>query len=95
MARFDVSFAVAATQVRGGCLFGNKVLGVGAHTFNPCMQMICDMNGQITFVSCPRITCNPGMEIIGYQPENNAKPYPLCCPQPICKPVYNEPYAQP
>ncbi|XP_028046306.2 uncharacterized protein LOC105838207 isoform X1 [Monomorium pharaonis] len=90
--------AEPATQIRGKCLFWDKLYDVGAYTFNPCMRMICDLNGQISFESCPTINCNPGMETIGFKGEDNSKPYPQCCPQPICKPsknviYYEDPHA--
>ncbi|XP_011164894.1 uncharacterized protein LOC105199454 [Solenopsis invicta] len=82
-----------ATQVRGGCLFGDKVFSVGAHTAPPCMRMICDMIGQISFEGCPRFTCNSLQRLIGYTDEDPSREYPYCCPQPICERRYpDQPY---
>ncbi|XP_071631352.1 uncharacterized protein [Temnothorax longispinosus] len=77
--------AYSATQVRGGCLFGNQVVSVGRHTTAPCMELVCDTHGQVTMVPCPSMACNPGEEVIGMMPERQGKPFPDCCAQPICK----------
>lgn len=36
--------------------------------------------------------CNPGMKVIGWQPETNDRPFPHCCPQPICEGHPFKPY---
>ncbi|XP_071553515.1 uncharacterized protein [Temnothorax nylanderi] len=78
--------AYSAKLVRGGCLFGgNDVVSVGKHTTTPCMELICDTDGQVTMASCPSRDCNPGQFVTGMTPERPDKSFPDCCAQPICK----------
>ncbi|KAL0133376.1 hypothetical protein PUN28_000843 [Cardiocondyla obscurior] len=74
----------SATQVFGQCLFGRVLLTPGEHTGRPCSKLICDNNGQITVETCPMMTSCRNGTAIGWRPEIEGLPYPLCCAHPIC-----------
>ncbi|KOC64229.1 hypothetical protein WH47_12531 [Habropoda laboriosa] len=68
-------------EVRGNCQYEGHNLTPGQHHVN-CQQITCNPDGTIQGVSCPAWMC--GGKSLGYRELDLSKPYPECCPGPIC-----------
>ncbi|CAK9798440.1 hypothetical protein ANTPLA_LOCUS1575 [Anthophora plagiata] len=69
-------------EVRGNCYYEGRNLTVGEHTID-CNYYECNADGTIFGKPCPLTTCVG--KPLGYREVDLSKPYPQCCPVPICK----------
>ncbi|XP_043499648.1 uncharacterized protein LOC122522517 [Polistes fuscatus] len=68
-------------QVEGDCNLDGETLPPGKHIRN-CISYTCHESGVLSAVGCATWNC---VESIGYREQDLSKPYPECCPGPICK----------
>ncbi|CAK9816257.1 hypothetical protein ANTQUA_LOCUS8828 [Anthophora quadrimaculata] len=69
-------------EVQGNCYYEGRNLTVGEHTID-CNYYKCNEDGTMFGKSCAVAMCSG--KLLGYREADLSKPYPECCPGPICK----------
>ncbi|XP_057337408.1 uncharacterized protein LOC130675634 [Microplitis mediator] len=65
----------------GGMGGDDKTYKTGDKRIDRCSEFTCQENGSWTSLGCGVWACE---DQIGYQDYDYSKPYPECCPRPIC-----------
>ncbi|XP_012288361.1 venom peptide Pc [Orussus abietinus] len=68
------------TNAEAACNVGGKMVPPGVH-IDKCIRYTCHEGGHLSAVPCALATCE---NLLGYTETDLSKPYPDCCPRPIC-----------
>ncbi|XP_031827517.1 venom peptide HsVx1 [Nomia melanderi] len=78
-----VAMCLVLREAHANCNFMGQDLKAGEKYTKDCNQYTCNSDGSVSGLACAEYRCAEGKET-GYREMDAGKPYPECCPGPIC-----------